>query len=571
MRLFFWLAVFLVSALAGCGGGESETTTSAQGGSLPAASSSSVVPFGGQSYTLGQVDGTLADLLVESLVQNATFTTQTSEGPIVLSNDVLSQTSPEIVEALAKAYQDGRPILMMQPDAAQIIALRSVLGLEESFELPTNLPPGKQYAEAVAFDREEHGDSFVLELYPPNESEPDETEFFWEDGPEDQAARVEIILDWLREDQSRPSTLTDGSVQLSSRDLQGLAQAQVDSKVFTLRGAIYQITHFIYACHSFSDPGAVGSDWFFVQQSLMVNYSNGYAKTENVPTTGGQQATAGRYGGTLSTDSWLQDQDTGNGSVLLAVNKPENANNVVTVNSGVSYSFGGTVGFQGKDATGAVSGGVTISSSKAFNVTDCQVVNNSASRFTNAQWEYTFNKAEGIRYIFYAGLTDPPVLTRTNFQPVNQWIWRLLPAVRQNPANQGFRTKLRTVTIGSGGGTVDGPWVGKGPFHAEEDYDWDLHIPLRYPPVLVAPPTLNFGSQAGFQPMEFSASQNWSITSDQPWCTVSTSSGTPSLARTNVTCEQNATGQDRSAVLTITSPGNGGVTTVQIFQSRFPN
>ena len=560
-----WL-LCLTALLAGCGDDTFDTPSVTGSTSV---STPTLTPFASTSYTLGELDGTLSSALVGALEDRNTFTAGTLEGPVILADDVLGQLEPDLETALVEAYRDGRSIIMLQPDQSEVNALRSLLGLGESYVLPTGLPDGKQYAELVGFDREETGGVYTLEVYPPTEASIDETDFLWLDDAEAQAARVEMVLDWLREDRQRPRTVEGDGATLSPRDLQALAQAQVESKIFTYYGAIYQVTHYIYACHSFTDPLALDFDWFFIQQACQINYSGGYKKVEDIPISGGKQATAGLYGGTLKTDSWLLNQDNASQNVLLAVNSPETANNVATVTSGVSYSFGGTVGFRGMDPTGGVSSGVSVSSSKSFSVSDCQVVNNSASRFSNAQWEYIFRKVEGIRYIFYAGLADPPALSTGSFQPVNQWIWRVSPAVRQRAENQSFRTRLDTIKIGSGGGTVDGPWVGKGPFHADYPWVWEFDTPLRYPPLLVAPGSLSFNAAASFQTMDFSASQDWTITSDQPWCTTTPSSGVANLSRTNVTCEQNTSGTDRTARLTISSPANGGSTVVQVFQSRF--
>ena len=118
---------------------------------------------------------------------------------------------------------------------------------------------------------------------------------------------------------------------------------------------------------------------------------------------------------------------------------------------------------------------------------------------------------------------------------------------------------------------MDGPFIGKGPFHTDYDWTWEYDTPLVYPPLLIGPSSLNFGSAAAFKTMDFSASQDWLITSDQSWCTTTPPSGTASLTRTNVTCEANDTGVDRSATLTITTPANQGSTKVEVFQSRFSN
>ena len=317
------IALVAVSSILvlGCGDGSSEFATESV--QVPATSSASApAPFTSRSYTLGELNGTLASVLVASLQQKEPFTTQTSDGPVIVADDIFNNQGTEVLDALVKAYADGRPVVMVQPDTAEVNALRLALGLAESYTLPTGLPEGKEYAEVVAFDREESGDVFTLEIYPSVESGPEEIDFFWADNSSAQQERVEILLNWLREDLARPSTASDGDTQLSSKDLQALAQAQVDSKVFTHRGAIYQVTHYIYACHSFTDPNSLDSDWFYIQQGCQNNYSGGYSKVEDIPISGGKRAGAGLYGGTFKTDSWIENQDNGNQNVLLATNSP---------------------------------------------------------------------------------------------------------------------------------------------------------------------------------------------------------------------------------------------------------
>lgn len=562
-----WIICCLfISALAGCDSRDSGGAVAVGTGNL-SAHPPPIAPFTGNSSVLGELDGTLAATLEAALVAKGAFEPGSQDGPVFVGGDILSQQPNESLERLAQAYADGRPIVFLQPTPQAVLELQTLLGLEPNYQLPTNLPDGREYPEAIAFDRESTGE-FRLEIYPPEPYGPDEFGFRWEDSLENQAQRVELILDWCREDNIRPSTLLEEGEVVSSNDLRALAQAQVNSQVYTNAGAIYQITHYIYSCHSFTDPSAIDSDWFYVQQSCQINYSGGYSKREGI-----SRALAGLYGGSLELDNFFFTYDNAaeGQNVLLAINTPENANNVSRVSSGVSWSFGGTVGFRGKEPTGGISGGVSVSHSESFEVSDCQVVNNSLSRFNNALWSYNFEKAKGIRYPYYAGLTDPPALSRTNFQPVNQWIWRVSPKVRNSPAGARFRTSIKSSLVASNGGTTTAaPYVGAGPFHKTTDFSWNITVPVSYPPVLVAPGSLNFDSAARFQTMEFAASQDWTVISDQPWCTLTPASGTAALTSTNVTVEQNDTGADRTATLTITTPGNNGWTTVQIFQSRFP-
>jgi len=330
------------------------------------------------------------------------------------------------------------------------------------------------------------------------------------------------------------------------------------------RGGLFQFIFRIYSCHSFSLADGVGCDWFYVEQSVMTNMGSGY-QGKKVHYEGNQDMFR-YYLGDLHTDNYLDG--TGQ-EVILLRHAPDNANEVIKITSGVAFNFGGQVGYKSGKPAGTVSVGVTINNSQVVEVKDCKVINNSANRANNAEWRYEFKRCELIKYPFYAGLTEPPVLATKNFQPVNQWIWKLAPTVRDLPNGKALLSQIRIDLLESQGGKVYGPYIIEGPEHLPTTNRWLSRIALRYPPLLVPPDDLTFRAAASSVPVDLSVSRDWTITSNQPWCTVTPDRGSGQNPRTNVTVDKNDTGADRRATLTCRTADGAAEATTAVFQSRF--
>jgi hypothetical protein len=399
------------------------------------------------------------------------------------------------------------------------------------------------------------------------------------DNEEDQLERTGMLNAWLDEDENRVTPeikqmRRDATAALASSakadggELTQVAQGFVTTRNFTNNGNNYQLSYYIYSCHSFNAVDSTGYDWFYVRQEGMLNASGGYGGVKDWY-GGGPSDECHYYIGNYKTNNWLESLGYQNSGVAIMAANPQNANNVSQVTSGIDWNIGGSVGFQGKDFTAALTGGVTIHNSTTVNVSDCEITNNSAGNVNNAQWTYTFTKCAQTTYFGYTGLKAPPVLSRSNFQPVNQWIWKFAPSVRDSDRTS-FSSSFDVDLIWSVGGQSYGWWIAKDPNHYTYDGGkWNFNVPLTFPPLLVVPHNLDFTAAGQYKALDIAVSRNWVVSSDQPWCRVEPASGTAANTRVNITVDPNATGANRTAAVSFATADGRGSDTMVVFQSQY--
>ena len=94
-------------------------------------------------------------------------------------------------------------------------------------------------------------------------------------------------------------------------------------------------------------------------------------------------------------------------------------------------------------------------------------------------------------------------------------------------------------------------------------------IPFIYPP-LIAGNNLDFDAKGSHARLDFGTARNWTAASDQFWCTLSATSGDKNAAsHVFVTVDPNASGVDRTAVITLSTADGKGTYKVKVFQSRY--
>jgi hypothetical protein len=514
------------------------------------------------AYVVGSLNEPLGVLLKEALLNDANYDGQSTDGLLAIDSTQVGSLPSGVLESLESA----RPVVLVQPTVDQVNDLLVALGRPDDYVLPDGLPPSTQGPQFFAIDRESNGDVFSLEIYPP--ALVDDDSELAQDDPDADIVSTSALVDWLNEDGSRPHSASPGAT--SGKDLVNLAKADVTTQIMTYAGASIQVTHYIYACHSFNGADGVDYDWFYVQETCTTNYSRAYRRIEHYD--GLDSTEAGLVAGTFSTESVIANSDNPTSGLIMHRNSPGNANGTTRVTSSVSFNFGGKVGFNAvQGLLGDVSTGVGISNSQSFDISDVTLFNNSQSRFNNAAWSYIFKRMETVSYFYYAGLTEPIALSLGNFQPVNQWLWQVAPILRDDP-NDGkqFVTKVDIVAVSSNGGRVsNGPFLHGPARHKESKHSWNLPVSLRYPPLIYSPRNLSYKAEAGFQSFDLSVSRDWKASSDQPWCTVSPASGSGDNPRANVTVEANTSNADRFANITFETVDGKGKTTTQVFQSRF--
>lgn len=388
----------------------------------------------GDAYTVGSPDGPLADDLRDHL-QLVDHDGISANGPMLITPEVITQ--PVLQEALAirAAYDLGHPMALVQPGPAEVAALHAILGVSAS---AYGLPEDVGEIEIYAIDREPDGSVFQRVQFAPteeamsaglveqyNEDDTMETDPLEEvvvaigDDDEAQSIRAAAFARWLEEDGTRmdkplaQAAKLRARQQAASQNLPDIAKAWVLDVNYTLMKANYQISHFVWGCHSLN----TGDDWFLMQQWCVFSAKNAM--------TNWAGKHKGRYLDEIELDAWLAGYDNNPSAVRMMQSSPETANNQTSITSGVSYNLGGEVAIDGPK----VSGGISIESSTTVAVSDCTVYNISNDRQNNAHWLYKFRRCDAAG-TWKSHLSNPPALATTTFQPVNQWIWRMPATTR---------------------------------------------------------------------------------------------------------------------------------------------
>ncbi len=537
--------------------------------------------YPGKVYFIGDITGTLAEEIGTIFVNMVAYDGVSVDAPIFIAADSIEGLSEAEREGVALTFDDYYPVAVVYGDEAEINALLDILGLEQDYVLPDGMP----YAELFAIDREEDGHVFMWSMYPPNEGAPTSPDaeappapaYVDDDG--EQLERTDLFQEWLSDDEKRldaevrayrmeAAQALTAEVKADGGELTQLAQGFVKTQNFSQSGNNYQISYYIYSCHSFNATDATDYDWFYVRQEGMFNTSGGY---EGIASWygGGPSDACHFYVGKYTMNNWMDGLTTqGSGVAVMAAN-PQNANNVTQVTSGVDWNIGGSVGFQGADVTGSLTGGVTIHNSTTVNVSDCTVGNSSMDNVNNAKWTYEFTKCAQTAYFGYAGLSEPPVLSRSNFQPVNQWIWKFAPSVRDSGASS-FKAKLDVDLIWSVGGQPYGFWIVDSPNHyTYAGGSWETTVPLSFPPLLVVTHNLDFSAAGQYKALDIAVSRAWTASSNQDWCQVEPTSGTGTNTRVNITVSPNTTGASRTATVTFQTADGRGRDTMTVFQAQY--
>lgn len=426
-------------------------------------------------YVIGTLDGPLASEL-DASIDFTPYDGTATDGPIFLSPNALGGLTDTEKTGLLAAFEAREPIVLVDAGAN---AVNSLLDILQENQFDFTLPAGVEAVEIFALDHEANGDVYQWAMYPPTDSAEDP------DGGGDQQGRVNSLIAWLKADGERSDVDETARAAATARlrnaaatggqELTQLASAFVKQDNFTSYGNRYQVSHFVYGCHSLT----TGDDWIYVQQRCLF-YAGGAYKGKQEWYDHQPGATAFWYLDNITIDTGLKGYDDDPASVGLQQASPETANNVAQVTSGVSWSVGGDVSVSKDGPSGTISGGVTISNSTTINVQDCEVVNQSASRGNNAAWSYQFKKCDTIAYIGYAGLTDPPRLATTTFQPCNHWIWRVSSSARAT--TPPMHVKLKVGITGTTG-IWKFFWYAYPEHMSLDGGTWEYDVPFAYPSI----------------------------------------------------------------------------------------
>lgn len=421
-------------------------------------------------YVIGDLTGALADELTDQVALQM-HDGEDSDAPIFVAGDSLATLTDAQITAIRAIYAAKHPVLLTHADRDQIVDLLNMLQIDRDFTLPY----GIDRAEIFSVDLEDDGDAFEWVQYGPSLDE----QAGDVDDIDEQVARANMLVQWLRDNAQRMDDIDIQQAKTraardagNSSELTQLAAAFVRKDNFTDSGNNYQVTHYIWGCHSYDTD----DDWFFVQQQCVFNGSGAY-KGRTTRHSGQWHDLVAGYMDKIELDATVDGYEQYTDDVGMMQSTPATVNGVATLTSGISWNIGGKVGVNKTGPSAEISGGVTVSSSRTVSVSDCRVVNMSNDRGNNARWIYQFNRCDSVSDFLYAEITNPPSLSVSSFQPLNQWVWQTKPQVRTKNARMSVKLKVDLVSTA---GAVDFLWKTH-PVHTTTSKNWQFLVTMPYP------------------------------------------------------------------------------------------
>ena len=560
------------------------------------------------------MNGVLHGELADAIYRNINIISS-EEDTSDASGDMLMLSSPQFdgsaaAELAAPALEDGRIVVLEHVNQDEINEFIFALDGEQK-EFPilssTDDPDAADtadVAELFAMERRGGHNFYYVMLNDDNPAECSEeakTEYEYEiEGPEDAPtdviqteygvvpeepeltpaeearlhdSRVADFAAWAQSGPSRLAALqSSGGAEGATDDLKELAAADVWDYNASYDGQTFTIRYTVYSCHSFN----YNKDYYLVSQSAQLNPSVKWKKTGghvSYPTiyTAKQEGQMRTY---QFANNWGYQQEQGGAEIPAKIVKssPENANGSASVTSGFSWSMGGSLGFSGLGGTGSLNSGVSFSESQSISISDCTVNNKSADdgQAGHAEWEYKMaDPRDGDAHFYYSDLHDAPLLARSNFQPVNRWIWE----VERKGDKAQFKSEF-IWTNGKSEGRVNCVWVET---HSATHKNWQTRrvsffVPLKMPPLTVVDKSeLEFKKNGETQTVTLVSASDWEASSGAEWCEVTEKSGgaTGSSGVTlHITADPNDGGANRETTVT-TRATDGSTCTIKVFQSQY--
>lgn len=540
------------------------------------ASSSSAIAQAAETQGLA---GETNQIFVNQVPYNGTAT----DAPIFITADSIATLSDTVKQGIRNTYQNFFPIVVVQGTQVDINALLGIAGLTQNY----TLPEGMTYAELFAIDLEQ-GASFSWVMYPPVETPLQVVDGnilpipVFTDNQYDRLKRVGMLRDWMKKDGNRITAANQANktaaiqalanATTETYDLESLAKSYNAEVTFSERGNNYTLTYEMYAVHSFNATDATDYDWFYVYQSGTLNSSGGYGGLKHNYQVYGNTNTSyrdyvGEYVGGYALNNYFDGVSSG---VTLYRRSPENANNTDTVTSEVSFSLEGTIGFDGKTPSVDLTPGINFSRTREVKITDCEVTNNSGDAGHNAKWSFGFKKPEQTADWWYCHLSEPALYAHGSFSPINQWIWKVAPSVRDSNKTS-FRTEFNPGYAATLAGYPKFLFTCTDITHEAHGVTrFAFDVPLTYPPLLSVTKNVDFSAAGQYKSLDIGVSRNWTATSsDSSWCRVDPTSGTGNDLHINVTVDPNNTGASRKTTIVFSTADGKATDTMTVFQSQY--
>ena len=402
----------------------------------------------------------------------------------------------------------------------------------------------------------------------------------------DEMEMARSIVKWMNDGETqakaaaRSKAAQESALNAASggNDLTQISRMYQISYNASQNGSVFVITTDVYGCHTYNMASKEDSDWFFIKEKAQLNPAANYRNFLH----NGVKALACVKGYMVeySFDNWTVNADgsPSNNAELMEV-KPDTSIGSHGFSSGISTTLGGNIGFSGIALSGGLSLGVSYSTDESQTVDECQVRNESKGSsnnviLQNAKWKYTFSRPlikEEASFCGAADFYDAPLASRSLFQPVNQWAWRIPPLERDKI--KGFKCRFGWVD-GRSDGCSYALWI---KMLKETHQNWrraqqEFYIPFaEILPPLIAANNLDFSKAADHKRLELGTARNWTAASGASWCNLSQTAGTMSDAENGVYVDvsENNTGANRETFITLKTKDGKGTSKVRVFQSRY--
>ena len=335
------------------------------------------------------------------------------------------------------------------------------------------------------------------------------------------------------------------------------------------------LNYTVYAVHSFAE----GTDYYLIKLNSTTNPSDQFADVTNREICPDQYLSNHLSGYTRMLYWSNSVRDVVNADdVTIIENSPETLNSSRTHSNGFSYNFSGSISFNGSNATGSFSAGVSYSTTDTTTIFDYEVSNNCLSdNLSTARWYYTFAWPNtGADHISltedYQGV-NATTASKTTHTAHLDWILAVKPVYWET------HNKL---TINGMYSFMDGKTNGKHYWilwyhHSRVDYSYNW-VNNEYKLTLDKPPhiainnsaNVNLTKKAGQGTFNLLSDKSWTIKADQNWIksfNYTSGEGTgDSPVEILYDVAENTTGKIRNANIIITA-SDGENCTVKISQS----
>lgn len=400
-----------------------------------------------------------------------------------------------------------------------------------------------------------------------------------------QGTRTQGFLDWVAGGENRlaqinrdsKNEMSDNSAKntgdTTAADLKELAEASVWTIDNSYKGQTFTLRYTIYSCHSFT----TNDDYYIISQAGQLNPSVLWKRTQEGHVSFPyiyETKVQGQMRRYFFKNYWGENPGS---TAPLVKSSPVNANNQSTVTSGFSWDLNGSVGFSGLSATGGLGMGATFSSSESFSISDCTVNDRCGgdSKPWLASWEYVFaDPANGEKHFYWTDLKDASLLSRSNFQPINQWVWVVPRAFTEKDKHLYFKSEF-TWTNGTCVGATNCFYIECTPAsHQDWDYRYvGFWVPVKKPPLTVlSKGELDFTKAGDSKTLSLVSAKKWTTVSTQSWCRVQENSGEATGAdgiTLHVTADSNNSGANREAVITVSTTDGKDKAILKVFQSQY--